>query len=146
MGRDVEKNIPLYFYDQSSGIFTGEVGSSGDSRDFTLPPGMTPLEPPSIPTGKMAVFDGSSWTLKSIDPYDDMSPEEKAIVDKTNEIIGVKSSINESLIDILKALITIISSNGLSISSEQQTVISSALDLISSLEEKESELTTLTNG
>ena len=143
MGRDVEKNIPLYFYDQSSGIFTGEVGSSGDSNDFTLPPGMTPIEPPSIPTGKMAVFDGSSWALKSIDPYDDMTPEEQAIADKESEIAVVKSSIEEIQPDVMKTIIDIIKSNSLTITSEQQNIVDNASTAIDDLKTKESELDAL---
>lgn len=79
MARDVEKNVFLYFYDPESGIFTGEVGTAGDSDDFTLPPGMTTIAPPTFETNQRAVFDIDlqTWSINYIDPYDGLSQVEK---------------------------------------------------------------------
>lgn len=95
MARDVDKNIPLYFYDVTSGIFTGEVGSSGDSNDFTLPVGMTPVTPPTIPDRQQAIFDIelSAWYLEWIDPYDGLSPEDQATWDAA---IATQKAINNA--------------------------------------------------
>lgn len=83
MARDVEKNVFLYFYDPESGIFTGEVGGAGDSDDFTLPSGMTPIPPPTAESNEQAIFDTDlqTWSVEYINPYDGLTQPEKDIWD-----------------------------------------------------------------
>lgn len=100
--RDVEKGVNLYFYDISSGIFTGEIGTAGDSDGFALPPGMTPVAPDPLPLeNEKATFNESAqtWEISYKDPYDGLTQEEKdqfdldrlkkiAIDEAQNKIIG----------------------------------------------------------
>lgn len=84
MARDLPKSIPLYFYDSDNGSFTGDVGSSGDSDDFTLPPFMTEIAPPVYDDEtEQAVFDVDyqTWSVKFLDDYLNMTPAEQAAVD-----------------------------------------------------------------
>lgn len=83
MARDVDKNVPLYFYDLESGIFTGEAGASGDSDDYILPSRMTPIEPPTFETNEQAIFDIDlqTWSVEYINPYDGWTQTEKDIWD-----------------------------------------------------------------
>lgn len=83
MARDIEKNALLYFYDNESGIFTGEVGTAGDSDDFTLPSGMTTIAPPSFLETQQAIFDTDlqTWSVEYINPYDGWAQAEKDIWD-----------------------------------------------------------------
>ena len=93
MARDVEKNIPIYLID--NGLFTGEIGSSGDSEDYTLPAGMTIIEPPTIPEGQQAIFDFDlqTWSLEWINPYDGLTQAEK---DAWNAAIAKQRAIDEA--------------------------------------------------
>lgn len=96
MARDVPINTPLFFYDESF-IWTGEIGNSGDSDDFTLPPGMTDVPIPwYVPKEKQAVFNETTqeWTAEWINPYDGWTPEEQAIYDA--EVLK-QAGINEAL-------------------------------------------------
>ena len=82
MARDVDKNILLYFY-SSDFIWSGEIGSSGDSDNYVLPSGMTSVEPPTVPVGQQAIFDEDlqTWSLGWIKSYDGLTTEEQVAWD-----------------------------------------------------------------
>lgn len=122
MARDVDKNIPLYFYDVTSGIFTGEVGSSGDSNDFTLPVGMTPVTPPVFESNQQVVFDTDlqTWSVEYINPYDGVTQPEKdawdAAIAKQKAINNAQEKFNARVgeaIDLILAFIDIVHTDDL---------------------------------
>ncbi len=85
MARDIEKEIPLYFYSQESHIFTGEVGSSGNGDDYILPSGMTEIEPIAYDIQiEYIIFDEDTktWSKKFINEYLNMTQEEKDLYDE----------------------------------------------------------------
>ena len=88
MARDLPKGTILYFYDQESKVFTGESGTSGDSKEFILPEGMTEVKPIVYDkTTEDIVFDieSQSWHKQFIDFYLNLSQREKNVVDIQRE-------------------------------------------------------------
>ncbi len=82
MPRELPINAQLYFFDRESGAYTGQ-GNSGDSLNYVIPEGMTPIEPPIIEERKYARFDEDTqtWSLEWINLYDGFSQAEKDIFD-----------------------------------------------------------------
>lgn len=68
--------MKIYNYDHA-GVFTGESEADESPLEpgvFMIPAQATEIEPPTIPSGSRAVFDGSQWKVEAL-PEPEPDPE-----------------------------------------------------------------------
>lgn len=78
--------VLVYNYDQKTGIFLGAAEADENPLEpdhFLIPAYATRIQPPSVPQGSRAIFDGKAWRVEA-----DLEPVRQRIKAAPDELFG----------------------------------------------------------